>query len=69
MANQNTIKHSRTIKLFAFLPIYGWKEKGDKKTWKILGIPVFQHCKKAKGNTSKYYFLGIPVLKVSKRTV
>ena len=69
MANQNNIKHSRTVKLFTFLPIYGWKEKGDKKTWKILGIPVFKRCRKANGNTTKYYFIGVPVIKVSKKMV
>jgi len=63
----NSVKHSRTVKLFALLPIYGWKEKKDKKTWRILGIPVFKRCKKANGNTSKYYLLGIPVMKVSKK--
>ncbi len=59
--------HSRTVKLFALLPIYGWKEKKDKKTWRILGVPVLKCCKKANGNTTKYYFLGIPIMKVSKK--
>lgn len=67
MAKNSVVKHSRTIKLFAFLPIYSWKEHGSKKKWKILGIPVLLCRKKANGNTSKYYFLGIPVMKVSKK--
>ena len=65
----NVEKHSRTVKLFFFLPIYGWKQRGGKKSWKILGLPVFTRRKMSNGITTKYYILGIPVMKVSKKYV
>lgn len=60
-------KHSRAIKLFFFLPIYGWKQRGGRKTWKILGLPVFTRRQMSNGITTKYYILGIPVMKVSNK--
>lgn len=69
MENNQTEKHSRTIKLFFFLPIYGWKQRGGRKVWKILGIPVFKIRKMANGITTKYYLFGIPVMKVSRKLI
>lgn len=62
-------KHSREIKLFCILPLYGWNKRGGKKVWKILGLPVFKIRKMANGITTKYYVLNIPVLKVSRKTI
>jgi len=67
MAKQNAIKHSRTIKLFCILPIYGWVQCGGKKTWKVLGLPVFTIRRFENNITTKYYTFGIPLMKVSKK--
>lgn len=69
MAKQNVIKHSRTIKLFCILPIYGWTQRGGKKSWKILGLPVFTIRRFENKITTKYYILGLPIMKVSKKLV
>ena len=62
-------KHSKTIKLFCLIPIYGWKQRGGRKVWKILGLPVFKIRKMSNGITTKYYILGLPVMKVSRKTL
>lgn len=69
MKKDIVVKHSKTIKLFCILPICGWKQCGGKKTWKILGLPIFT-CRKYENKiTTKYYILGIPVMKVSKKSI
>ena len=68
MAN-SVVTHSRIVKLFAFLPIYGWKEHGTKKKWKFLGITVLLRRKKANGNIVKYYLLGVPFIKIRKMCI
>lgn len=62
-------KHSKTIKLFCLIPIYGWKQRGGRKVWKILGLPIFKIRKMSNGITTKYYILGLPVMKVSRKTL
>ena len=65
MAKKNVIKHSRTFKLFCILPIFGWVQRGGKKTWKILGLPVFTIRRFENNITTKYYTFGVPLMKVS----
>lgn len=62
-------KHSKIIKLFCLIPIYGWKQRGGRKVWKILGLPIFKIRKMSNGITTKYYILGLPVMKVSRKTL
>ena len=69
MTNQDVIKHSYTIKLFCILPIYGWVQRGGKKTWKILGLPVFTIRRFENNITTKYYSFGLPLMKVSKKVI
>lgn len=64
---KQTEKCGRKVKLFAFIPIYSWKVKGNKKVWKILGLPVVKRKIKGGGNKIKYYFCGIPLMKVVKK--
>lgn len=69
MVKQNVIEHSRKIKLFCILPIYGWTQRGGKKSWKILGLPVFTIRRFENNITTKYYSFGLPLMKVSKKLV
>ena len=59
-------KCERKIKLFAFIPLYSWKNRGSKKIWKIFGIKVFKRKTNNDNSKVKYYFCGIPVMKVVK---
>ncbi|MBQ9271153.1 MAG: hypothetical protein IJ218_02670 [Alphaproteobacteria bacterium] len=61
------VKHSRKVKLFGFLPIYGWTQRNGRKTWKICGLPIWTVRRLANNITVKYYCLGIPLMKVSKK--
>lgn len=64
------IKAKKTVaKLFSFLPIYGYKQVGGRRQWKVLGLPIFKIRKMANGITTKYYIFGVSVLKVSKKTI
>ena len=67
MSTKPVVKHSKTIKLFCLIPLFGWATRGGKKTWKILGLPIFTRRKYENKITTKYYILGIPVVKVSKK--
>ncbi|MBR1840965.1 MAG: hypothetical protein IJ778_02430 [Alphaproteobacteria bacterium] len=69
MSKKVSAQHSRKIKLFGFLPIWGWAIRGGRKTWKILGLPIFARRKFENKITTKYYVLGILVMKVSKKLV
>lgn len=62
-----TVKHFHKIKLFSFLPIYSWSKRNGRKTWKILGLPIFTIRKFENNITTKYYILGISVMKVSRK--
>ena len=69
MSEKKAVNRYRKIKLFGFLPIYGWAIRGGRKTWRVLGLPVFTRRKFDNKITTKYYILGIPVMKVSKKLV
>lgn len=66
---KNAERHSRTIKLFGFFPLYGWIWQGGRKTWKLFGLSIFTVRRFANGVTTKYYILGVPVMKVSRKMV
>lgn len=61
------IKYSQIVKFLFFLPVYGWVEKGGKKVWKVLGIPVLKRRKMAKDDSVKYYICGLPFIKVNNK--
>lgn len=63
----NNDKRVRTIKLFSFLPLYGWVQLPTQKVWKIFGIPFLCRQVRANGRIHKYYLLGLPLMKVSKK--
>lgn len=69
MTNTNIEKHSHSIKLFFFLPLCGWKQVGGRKTWNILGFPIFKRRRMENGIVTKYYVLGLPILKISRKLV
>ncbi|MBR6355249.1 MAG: hypothetical protein IKR92_00200 [Alphaproteobacteria bacterium] len=69
MAKEQTVKHTHKIKLFGFLPLYGWTHRGGRKTWKVLGLPIYGRVHDQAKGVSKYYILGILMLKVSKKKV
>ena len=62
-------EHSKKIKLFGFLPILSWSNKGNVKVWKILGLPLLKIRKKDNDEAYKYYFCGIPVMKMKQKYV
>lgn len=65
MKMQNADKHFYTVKLFFFLPIYGWKKVGGRTVWKILGVPFLKRRCMENGITKKYYIFGVPFIKIS----
>lgn len=67
--NQNIEKYSHTVKLFFFLPLYGWKQVGGRTTWNVLGLPIFKRRCTANGTVTKYYVLGLQILKKSCKIV
>ncbi len=69
MSKDTIATHSKTIKLFGILPIYGWSTRGGRKTWTALGLPVFKRRRFENKITTKYYVLGIIVMKVSRKTI
>ncbi|MEE6206682.1 MAG: hypothetical protein VZR95_01340 [Alphaproteobacteria bacterium] len=69
MSNNTVIKHSKTIKLFGILPIYGWSTRGGRKTWTVLGLPVFKRRRFENKITTKYYIFGIIALKISRKSI
>lgn len=69
MSKDTIATHSKTIKLFGILPVYGWKQRGGRKTWTVLGLPVFKRRRFENKITTKYYVLGIIVMKVSRKTI
>ena len=62
-------EHSKKIKLFGFLPILSWSNKGNVKVWKILCLPLLKIRKKDNDEAYKYYFCGIPVMKMKQKYV
>ena len=56
-------KQVNTYKLFNFLPILTVKQRGGRKTYKTLGLPIWTIRKMADGLTTKCYFCGLPILK------
>lgn len=69
MKDDMLAKRSQTYKLLFFLPLGGWKEKGGKKVWNILGIPMLKRRKIAKDGSIKYYLFGfLPIIKISPKT-
>ena len=69
MKDDLLVKRSQTYKLLFFLTLGGWKEKGGKKVWNILGIPMLKRRKIAKDGSIKYYLFGfLPIIKISPKT-
>ena len=58
-----TTKSTLSYKLFNFIPLFTFKQRNEKKVWKILGLPIFKTLKYGT-NKAKYYIFGIPVLKI-----
>lgn len=56
-------KSTLSYKLFNFIPLFTFKQRNEKKVWKILGLPIFKTLKYGT-NKAKYYIFGIPVLKI-----
>ena len=55
------------ILLFGILPLIKIKQKGSRKTWSVLGVPIFKIRNIRSGQIRIYYIFNIPVLKVSKK--
>ena len=69
MKDDLLVKRSQTYKLLFFLTLGGWKEKGGKKVWNILGMPMLKRRKIAKDGSIKYYLFGfLPIIKISPKT-
>ena len=56
-------KSTLSYKLFNFIPLFTFKQRNEKKVWKIFGLPIFKTLKYGT-NKAKYYIFGIPVLKI-----
>ncbi len=54
-----------SYKLFNFIPLFTYKKRAGRKTYKILGLPVWKIRKMANNITTKCYFCGIPLLKIN----
>ncbi|MBR2137400.1 MAG: glycosyltransferase family 4 protein [Alphaproteobacteria bacterium] len=55
-----------TVKLFNFLPLFGYKRIGGRRQWKIFGLPILKIRKMDDAIITKYYILGLPVVKAYK---
>ena len=60
-------KKESSIKLFNFIPIATFKQRGGKKVWKILGLPVWKK-RTADNKNIKYYLFGLPIIKLNKKS-
>ncbi|MBR1825780.1 MAG: glycosyltransferase [Alphaproteobacteria bacterium] len=61
--NKHVSKRIISYKLFNFIPLLTYKQRGGRQVWKILGLPVWKVRKMADNTTTKYYLFGIPLLK------
>ena len=50
------------IRLLGFLPLGHWIDKKTKKSFKIIGLPLFKIKKKQQKTI--YFFCGIPIIKI-----
>lgn len=60
-------KCERKVKLFTFIPFYSWRLKGNEKTWKVFGLPLFKRKSNQECNKVKYYFCGLPIMKIVRK--
>lgn len=63
----NFFSYRKEYKLFNFLPLFKFKQRGGNKVWKVFGIPVWRVRKMSNGSTVKYYLFGLPFLKIENK--
>lgn len=59
-------KKVSTVKLFN-LPVATFKQRGGKKVWKLLGLPVWKR-RTADNKNIKYYLFGIHIMTLNKKS-
>ena len=57
-------KMIKEYKLFNFLPLFKFKQRGGNNVWKVFGAPVWRVRKMSNGSTVKYYLFGLPLMKI-----
>lgn len=61
------LKLIRYYKLFNFIPLFSRIQRGGRRVWKILGLPLWKIRRFENNITTKYYLCGLPFIKVSKK--
>ena len=60
----NFFSYRKEYKLFNFLPLFKFKQRGGNNVWKVFGAPVWRVRKMSNGSTVKYYLFGLPLMKI-----
>ena len=55
-----------SYKLFNFIPVFTYKQRGGNRVWKVMGLPVWRVRRFASDVKRKYYAFGVPLISIHK---